>query len=961
MKQKLALTFAAATLSAGLMAEVAQIDGTEWTYSLDNGHAVIEGVTDGFEGSLSIPSRLGGYPVKRIGADAFSLQTGITSVTIPEGITEIGDYAFSECDGLTKVVFPNSLTHIGGYAFYYCMNLESINLPDTLQSIGLQAFIGCYGLSIGDYVVVRGRLYDYFGEDSDLVIPDGVTDITEWAFYDWDSLSSVVMPDSVTNIESMAFFMCSNIHTIKFGSGLKGIADLAFTECASLSSLSFPNGIERIGVQSFEGCSSLASISFGTDATSAKLDLAFHAFAGCNALANVSFLGKLPSGLTDSGLLDSSPRVKYQKEFSEEYQKVVPDELFDGYISNSFNEWITSGGFEFKSSGETDWIGTYDDSHDGSGSLQSGTVTSGTVPVLSTTVIGPTRISFWWKTTGGTQAYDSGHAFVSIDGKAKGGLTAGLTPTGIAIGGNSDWQNVTLDIKGSGSHKIEWTFKRGFSKNSSVLIDEFSATSLVPVTLDLLGGSMVVPIEIMEPPGTMITLPSAADCTKPYHTLFGWSCGTTPYRAGASYKVPDSGSTLSAMWIPNYLNDPIITCSGIGASGLVETEETTISITAENGAAIHYTLDGTQPTESSPLYQAPFTTSALTLTIKAIAVKDNYISSSIVERTMKRAPDKLHEILNLSESGVTLATGGDVQWTRILGKEASDGIAALKCGTLQSGQKAWIELTVIGEGDLNFRWKTDISDTDGTNPSYTLYVNGKIFSHFTDAVGWVDESHYLGNGAHTFRWECRWNSTGVGEGCGFLDMLSWTPRETPSAFPELGLDASPTAVSMALAGTKDQKVLDHIKNASDYASYRTWAQETAETIIPRGMSAEDRMQSIKEAPYAWLSYALDTGRILATPPAESDIKITEFSKSDIPGAFSLTVSINGISIGDNATPENLSEIFGIEGSPTLNKEGFSTNNVQSRLLAPTDGKAQILAMPLPILQPSFFFRVKMMP
>ena len=117
MKQKLALTFAAATLSAGLMAEVAQIDGTEWTYSLDNGHAVIEGVTDGFEGSLSIPSKLGGYPVKRIGADAFSLQTGITSVTIPEGITEIGDYAFSECDGLTKVVFPNSLTHIGGYAF----------------------------------------------------------------------------------------------------------------------------------------------------------------------------------------------------------------------------------------------------------------------------------------------------------------------------------------------------------------------------------------------------------------------------------------------------------------------------------------------------------------------------------------------------------------------------------------------------------------------------------------------------------------------------------------------------------------------------------------------------------------------------------------------------------------------------------------------------------------------------
>ena len=62
-------------------------------------------------------------------------------------------------------------------------------------------------------------------------------------------------------------------------------------------------------------------------------------------------------------------------------------------------------------------------------------------------------------------------------------------------------------------------------------------------------------------------------------------------------------------------------------------EEQTVSIvcTTED-ATIHYTLDGSDPTEESPVYDAPLTISETT-TIKAIAMKEGYDDSTIAEAT----------------------------------------------------------------------------------------------------------------------------------------------------------------------------------------------------------------------------------------------------------------------------------------------------------------------------------------
>ena len=78
---------------------------------------------------------------------AFYGCSGLTSVTIGNGVTSIGESAFRECSGLTSVVIPDSVTSIPAYAFYDCSGLTSITIPDSVTSIGSEAFEYCSGLT----------------------------------------------------------------------------------------------------------------------------------------------------------------------------------------------------------------------------------------------------------------------------------------------------------------------------------------------------------------------------------------------------------------------------------------------------------------------------------------------------------------------------------------------------------------------------------------------------------------------------------------------------------------------------------------------------------------------------------------------------------------------------------------------------------------------------------------------
>lgn len=110
-----------------------------------NGYVVV-GCSGIMTGDLEIPLVYNGKPVTSIDNYAFEGYTGLTSVTIPNGVTSIGDSAFGNCIGLTSVTIPDSVTYIGGNAFYGCENLVSITIPDSVTSIGERVFAKCSNL-----------------------------------------------------------------------------------------------------------------------------------------------------------------------------------------------------------------------------------------------------------------------------------------------------------------------------------------------------------------------------------------------------------------------------------------------------------------------------------------------------------------------------------------------------------------------------------------------------------------------------------------------------------------------------------------------------------------------------------------------------------------------------------------------------------------------------------------------
>ena len=199
-----------------------------------------------------------------IGDQAFSGCSGLTSLNLPDGITEIGEGAFSYCSGLTSLTLPAGITEIGRYAFSGCSGLTSLNLPDGITSIGEKAFIYCSGLTSlnlpdGITWIDYGTFWGCSGLTS-LNLPDGITSIGEKAFIYCSGLTSLNLPDGITWIDYGTFWGCSGLTSLNLPAGITSIGKEAFSSCSGLTSLNLPAGITFIGSRAFAGCIGLTSI-----------------------------------------------------------------------------------------------------------------------------------------------------------------------------------------------------------------------------------------------------------------------------------------------------------------------------------------------------------------------------------------------------------------------------------------------------------------------------------------------------------------------------------------------------------------------------------------------------------------------------------------------------------------------------------------------------------------------------
>ena len=232
-----------------------------------------------------------------IGESAFSGCSGLTSITLPEGVKTIGNSAFAGCSGLTSITLPRTVTSIGNSAFAGCSGLTSITIPGVYK-IGEYAFSGCSGLTSISHLIADNIGNYAFAGCSGLtsISPIVAENIGISAFAGCSGLTSIEL--AARKIGNSAFSNCSGLTSATisarmkiFGSGYHAISigNSVFSGCSSLTSVTLPDNVTCISDSVFSGCSSLASITLPDSVTS----ICSYAFDGCTNLQSVNISTKL--------------------------------------------------------------------------------------------------------------------------------------------------------------------------------------------------------------------------------------------------------------------------------------------------------------------------------------------------------------------------------------------------------------------------------------------------------------------------------------------------------------------------------------------------------------------------------------------------------------------------------------------------------------------------------------------
>ena len=255
--KKLLILLTALLLPMVASADAVEIDGIYYNLVAKIKQAEVTSNTNHYSGEVIIPESIiydgANYIVTSIGDYAFRDCSGLTSITIPNCVTSIGYAAFYGCSSLTSITIPNSVTSIGDYAFGTCHGLTSVHISD------LEAWCKIFfGNSSSNPLYYSHHLYMNSSEITNLVIPNSVTSIGNYAFYGCISLSSVTIPNSVTSIGNYAFYGCSGLTTITIGSGVKRISDRAFAYCPELTVVTclaenVPNTSSSYDYDAFDG------------------------------------------------------------------------------------------------------------------------------------------------------------------------------------------------------------------------------------------------------------------------------------------------------------------------------------------------------------------------------------------------------------------------------------------------------------------------------------------------------------------------------------------------------------------------------------------------------------------------------------------------------------------------------------------------------------------------------------
>ena len=319
---------------------------------------VITGLKNEKENHIVIPDG-----VARIDDEAFAERNNIISVTIPDSVTSVGYRAFSDCTGLISVSIGKNVTSIEYGAFSGCSKLIEVYNKSTLSfMVGSvhNGGIGNYAKNIyskegktkldvdeNEYIIYEDGdekiLMGYSGRETELTLPDEVTEIYHYAFAKNGFITSVALGKNTTVMGDYAFANCAALKSVTFGDKIKNISYGAFYHCYALSSVIIPDCVTSISEQAFLGCMSLTNVTVGVGMKIIEDD----AFSSCYKLIEVynrSSLDIVANGNND-GDNETGSDIRLYGKIGEYAKNVYKDESGsklstdeDGYVIYEDND-----------------------------------------------------------------------------------------------------------------------------------------------------------------------------------------------------------------------------------------------------------------------------------------------------------------------------------------------------------------------------------------------------------------------------------------------------------------------------------------------------------------------------------------------------------------------------------------------------------------------------------------------
>ncbi len=229
------------------------VESTEemYTYTVLSDGSISISLYTGEEECVVVPGEIDGYTVSTIGQKAFYNCVYSKSVELPDSVTTIETSAFENCIALESVLLK-SVVSIGSKAFYNCIALKTVETGENLSSIGSNAFRKCSALESISFCSESIFFDSSAFSECESLGKVSITDLNSWYNYTFESTVSnplncgaelyegtklveeLVIPETVESVLQFAFYGCSSITSVSLHANVKSIQDRAFSTCSNL-------------------------------------------------------------------------------------------------------------------------------------------------------------------------------------------------------------------------------------------------------------------------------------------------------------------------------------------------------------------------------------------------------------------------------------------------------------------------------------------------------------------------------------------------------------------------------------------------------------------------------------------------------------------------------------------------------------------------------------------------------